>query len=397
MSGNGARALEQGWQRFARAIGEASEILGRSGIPDDPVALAEAYDYWAQVVTFGLRREFHFADRDQPFFHRCGLDTKIGFDNPDNVYQVAKIRPDASYRVTGNRGSAFFLECSVSVGFPGVVAQPRTIAKFDTTELEIAPDGTLEMFVGGPPRARNWFPLEPDATSFLVRQVFYDWDQAEPGFFRIERVGLEGEALPSLRPEVVADRLQRTAEFVEKEVRYWVDYILALRARVVPNSFEKPGLQGRDLPHVNAARAFFCWGLWDLAPDEALIVEIEALDEGYMGFHLNNFWLQSLDYANRITSLNRRQARVDADGRIRYVLAHADPGAPNWLDIEGHPRGAMLFRFALTQSAPQPSAGIVKLADLWQALPHGTPRIGREERALQLARRRTHVQQRFRW
>ena len=88
MSGDAARALEQTWQRFARAIGGASEILGRSGVPHDPVALAEAYDYWAQVVTFGLRREFHYADRDQPFFHRCGLDTKIGFDNPDNVYEV---------------------------------------------------------------------------------------------------------------------------------------------------------------------------------------------------------------------------------------------------------------------------------------------------------------------
>ena len=34
-----------------------------------------------------------------------------------------------------------------------------------------------------------------------------------------------------------------------------------LVARIEPNTFESPGLQGRELVQLNAARAFFTWGL----------------------------------------------------------------------------------------------------------------------------------------
>jgi hypothetical protein len=387
------------WARLAQAITDSDQILRDPDVPDTGVALAEGYDYWAQVLTFGLRREYHYAEPNNPLFHRLGLDSKIGFDNPDNIYEVAKINPTHEYRVTGRCGTAQFLEFSVSVGFPGVVQTPRTVAKLDTTELDIGADGTIEMFVGGEPRERNWFALEPDATSFLVRQVFGEWRADDvPGDFRIERVGGEGESTPPLTPDVVAERLHRTAEFVETQTRYWVDYTRGLYDRIAPNTFEAPGLQGRELVHVNAARAFFCWGLYDLARDDALVVEIEAPPEAtYLGFHLVNYWLQSLDFVSRPTSRNARQAHVDTDGLIRFVLAHSDPGVRNWLDVGGHPRGGALFRAALTTTAPQPSAKVVPFNEVREALPPHTPTVAPEERRAELAERRAHVAARFRW
>jgi hypothetical protein len=392
-------AVADAWARLARAVADADAILAEPDLPTDGVALAEAYDYWAQVLTFGLRREFHYAERDNPLFHRLGLDTKIGFDNPDNVYEVAKIDPKHAYRVWGDRGTAQFLEFSVSVGFPGVVATPRTIAKLDTNEIDIGTDGFIELHVGGAPRARNWFPLEEDATSFLVRQVFGEWRANDvPGDFRIERVDGEGEHTPPLTPDVVADRLHRTAEFVERQTRYWIDYVRDLYARIAPNSFEAPGLQGRELVHVNAARAFFCWGLFDIPLDHALIVDVPAPPpDSYLGFHLVNYWLQSLDFVSRATSRNARQSHIDADGHIRFVLAHEDPAVANWLDVTGHPRGGMLFRAALTTSAPQPTATLVPLDSVSEALPPETPRVSSEQRALEIAERRAHVAARFRW
>lgn len=392
-------AIAEAWARLARSITDADAILDEPDVPDDGVALAEGYDYWAQVVSFGLRRELHYAEPDNPLFHRLGLDTKIGFDNPDNVYEVAKINPAHEYRVTGRRGTAQFLEFSVSVGFPGVVATPRTIAKLDTREIDIGSDGAIELFVGGSPRPRNWFPLEPDATSFLVRQVFGAWRADDvPGDFRIERVGGEGASTPPLEPDVVAERLHRTAEFVETQTRYWIDYVRGLDARIPPNTFEAPGLQGKELVQVNAARAFFCWGRYDLGLDDALVVEVEAPpDDGYLGFHLVNYWLQSLDFVTRITSRNARQARVDDDGVIRLVLSHTDPGVPNWLDVTGHPRGGMLFRAALVTSAPQPSATVVPLHGVRDALPPATPVMSPAERTAEIVERRAHVATRFRW
>lgn len=399
------KSLAAAWARLAQALADSEKILDRRaesggwGAALDPVERAEAYDYWAQVLTFGLRREFHYRLTDHPMFHRIGFDTKIGFDNPDNVYQIAMIQPDQVYRLTGDMGSAQFVEISVSVGFPGVVVPPRTIAKFDSTEFEIGAGGRIEIVVGGERTEGNWLPLEPDASSVLVRQVFGEWHaDGTPGDFRIVRVNGEGDRSPPITLASVADRLERTAEFYEKEINFWLGYADGLVARIVPNTFEAPGEQGKSLEQVNAARAFFCWGLYDLKPDEALIVQIPEPPAGtYLGFHLNNYWLQSLDYVGRVTSLNGRQVQVDDDGMIRYVLAHEDPGVPNWMDVGDHPVGAMLFRQALTPRANQPTAHLVPLAGLRDVLPANTPQFSAEDRARQIAARRAHIASRFRW
>jgi hypothetical protein len=387
------------WARLVRAVAESPAALA-SGHEHDDVAIAEGYDYWAQVLTFGLRREFHYGDTRHPMFHRLGLDSKIGFDNPDNVYEVARIDPARGYRVSGSRGTAQFLEFSTSVGFPGVVVPPRTVSKLDTTEIDIAADGTIELVVGGSPRDRNWLAVDPEVTSVLVRQVFGEWRADDvPGDFRIVPLdGSDGERDAVFDPAEVAQRLARTAEFVETQTRYWLDYVEALVKRIEPNTFESPGLQGRELVQLNAARAFFTWGLFQLAPDEALVVEIPAPDpDAYLGFHLVNYWLQSLDFVGRSTSCNARQAYIGSDGTIRYVLAHEDPQVPNWMDVGGHPWGGMLFRAALTTEPAQPTATLVPLSALHDALPSDTPTVDAAARQEELRVRRAHIASRFRW
>ena len=100
---------------------------------------------------------------------------------------------------------------------------------------------------------------------------------------------------------------------------------------------------------------------------------------------------------SRITSCNGRQARGDPDGRIRYGLAHSDPGVPNWLDVTGHPRGWMVFRAAFAEEAPRPTATLVALSDLRGVLSEGTPSVSPDERRAQIAQRRAHIATRFRW
>ncbi len=387
------------WARLVRAVGNAPDALA-SGHEHDDVAVAEGYDYWAQVLTFGLRREFHYGDVRHPMFHRLGLDSKIGFDNPDNVYEVARIDPSRGYRVRGSRGTPFFLEFSTSVGFPGVVVPPRTVSKLDTTEIDVGDNGSIEIFVGGPPRDRNWLPVDDEVTSVLVRQVFGAWRPDDvPGDFRIECLddhdGMRDDLYATAE---VAQRLARTAEFVETQTRYWLEYVENLVGRIEPNTFESPGLQGRELVQLNAARAFFTWGLFRLESDQALVVEIPAPAPGaYLGFHLVNYWLQSLDYVGRTTSCNNLQAHVSSDGVIRYVLAHDDPQVPNWMDVGGHPWGGMLFRAALVSEASQPTASVVPLAEVRAALPADTPAVDVATRHEEIRTRRAHVASRFRW
>ncbi|HSB98216.1 MAG TPA: hypothetical protein VLC91_17275, partial [Spongiibacteraceae bacterium] len=62
-----------------------------------------------------------------------------------------------------------------------------------------------------------------------------------------------------------------------------------------------------------------------------------------------NRFLQSFDYRYRRISLNRKQIKLEADGSYRIVVAHRDPGLPNWLSTEGRPNGTVYWRFLLPE------------------------------------------------
>jgi hypothetical protein len=85
---------------------------------------------------------------------------------------------------------------------------------------------------------------------------------------------------------------------------------------------------------------------------------------------------------------------VDADRRFRCVIAHRDPGVPNWLDGCGHPEGMIQYRFVWARSRPQPTLRRLPLAELGSLLPVGHPRVSPEQRRRALAAREAHVQRR---
>ena len=137
------------------------------------------------------------------------------------------------------------------------------------------------------------------------------------------------------------------------------------------------------------------WGHFDLDPDEALIIEVRPANAHYWSVHLGNFWWESLDYADHLTSINGHQAVVDRDGVFRAVIAHRDPGVANWLDTTGYLTGPMLFRWVVSDSAPDPTCTLVPHDRIWDHLPASTLTVSPDERAATIARRRAHVLRRF--
>jgi hypothetical protein len=53
-----------------------------------------------------------------------------------------------------------------------------------------------------------------------------------------------------------------------------------------------------------------------------------------------------------------------ADGTVRLVVAHADPGVANWIETAGHRRGTMCLRFVGAKKHPEPRARVVGLGEL---------------------------------
>jgi len=103
---------------------------------------------------------------------------------------------------------------------------------------------------------------------------------------------------------------------------------------------------------------------WQLAPDEALVIDARPPECDYWNFQLSNHWLESLDYRYWPIHLNKATAKYRPDGSVRIVVAHEDPGVPNWLQTAGHERGAMCWRWIRAKQHPQPQARVVKLAEL---------------------------------
>ena len=85
---------------------------------------------------------------------------------------------------------------------------------------------------------------------------------------------------------------------------------------------------------------------WELGPDDVLIVEFDAHDGLWMLTNMGVFF-NSMDYLYRPVSYTPSRTAVDADGRIRLVMAHRDPGVHNWLDTQGFERGNLTYRHML--------------------------------------------------
>ena len=143
-------------------------------------------------------------------------------------------------------------------------------------------------------------------------------------------------------------------------------------------------------PQIKWHQAYF-----DLADDEALVVEVTPPECEYWMIALHNHWMETLDYVHHQATLNCHSAQLEPDGSVRFVIAHHDPGVANWLDTAGHSNGAMILRCVRTTTAPTPRGRVVSFENIASALPADTKRLTADERASILDRRRRAVHERF--
>jgi hypothetical protein len=266
-----------------------------------------------------------------------------------------------------------------------------------TDDLEVAPDGSFELWIGGQPREGNWLRAEPGLQRLLVGQIHSDWAAELPGEVHIDRIDSDRLSYPPFSAEIMADRLTAATNFFAEEVRLWPELSRTWIAGLVPaNTLLAPRDTGSE---GGLAGRLMSGGHYELEGDEALILTSWPTSAKYQGIQLGHHWWESLDYANRQTSLTADQAHLSSDGAYHFVVSATDPAVPNWLDTEGFSRGIILMRYdgletAEIHEAQHPTATLVKLSDLRASLPVDEPTVSPQERANQLAVRRRHVQRR---
>lgn len=382
----------EAWRDLCRRLEAVGERILAEDFPADDRARAEGYRHLGRLTVYALQWFLEFQDAEFPAFHRYDDDVvKWGGPNADNHYLRAKVDPRGVYRLTIDARGLRNLIVSTPEG-EMQFDQYRVFAERSLADLTVGPDGRLEIVLGGEERPGNWLPIHPETDHVLVRLYVSDWDRDAAPSALIERVGNEGRAPGPLEPATVEDGLERAAAWVERTVVYWMRFLSLRRAQARDNVLSAP----QSVPG-GAADILYGAGWWNLAPDEALLVECERPEARYWSFQLYSApWFESLDVANRTCSLSGDQMQVDADGRFRFVVAASDPGIPNWLDTEGRPDGLVSYRYVWSDSAPVPSSEVVKLAALRDRLPEATPRFDAAARRDQIARRRAAIARRFR-
>lgn len=332
--------------------------------------VAEATRAVMHVMQGGLALQFERAP-ERPAFRRIVTPTrKFTGDNADAIYYDAPISAKYVYRVRGKMAGAVYVSITIEAGVEDGGLRGRTAGVINDTQLDIAADGSFEIALGGPERARNWLPLPDDAYALTTRHYFEEKHcvAADPTRFiplTIEVVG--GSPAPAAPSDAsVAAGIRRVLGFVRDRTIGMPP--MANREQPafvskVPNQFPKPAKPGAM--GLAAFDAAYSMAPYLIAPDQALVITARWPKCRAANVDLWTRHQMTYDYANRQVSLNRAQTQYEADGSFRVVIAHRDPGLPNWLDSEGRPFGVVFWRYMLPEGEIEtPQASVVKLGDI---------------------------------
>jgi hypothetical protein len=387
-AGDDALLSGAAFEDMLSGLHRAADLVVSARAPAFPVDRAAGYRHLLVLLSLAIDEALRPSNPYDPFFAPANVDAvlKWGMDCPDAAYTGASLRGDATYRVRGQRGTARYLGFQV---MSGIESSVNVVAD----DLDIAENGSFEITLSAKEHSGNWMALSERTSSLVVRQFFYDWDTEEPARLNIECLE-PGPSWPDpepLSPAGVARQMVAIGKFLEASIAFWLDVEDGGRFQGV-NVFRQPAAltaMGAAAENVSV------WGSWELGEDQALVIEVTPPEALYWSVSLGNHWWETIDYANRQSSLNGHQAVIDGDGVFRAVVSHTDPGVANWLDTAGHRQGPMIFRWLRAQGAPVPTTHMVRCDELTATLPAATVRVDHPRRRDTIARRRAAVRRRF--
>jgi hypothetical protein len=329
----------------------------------DDVSVLEGYRWLTEILAVALDC-YLWADEARPtIVPIVGPTRKFGGDNADAMYTFAPLHPERSYRVRGVRGDACYLSLTVYGGPRDGRWSDRIVGTLNDRSLRIDADGAFEVLLSArePAERADWIRLDPDSVCLITRDYLVHPKSGRPASFAIEC--LDEAPPPRLSDADLARRFQATATFIRDMLK------------ITPLPLDPAKRNQVDEPYPVPKRTFgwaagdasYAMGSFELAPDEALVLEGRSPACVFWNVCLWNPYMQTYDYRYEQVTLNGGQIRYEPDGSWRIVIAERDPGAPNWnwISTAGHPRGRIWFRWFLAESLPaRPKASVVPLASL---------------------------------
>lgn len=341
------------WSEYCRRTENAARLV-MAVAPDDPLDRAEGLRYVARIARYGLTRFLEEGDPAHPVVTHSL--PKLGGDNPDYVYSVAALSGAWSYRLRGRLGDSAYLGLGTYHGDVGTREGLQVSGYLAGKDLTIDADGRFEITLACERAPGNWLPMRTDTTQLMIRELLLERRRQRSADFTIERI--TGGVVPTaLAADDFAHRMSLAGDYVEGAIAQFIEWTKDLASR--PNRIEPlpehlaSGARGDPFTH-------YYGGYFELAPDEALMVELTPPPCEYWNIQLCNHWLESLDFTRHTVSLNHHTAARRPDGSVRVAITDAEPGLPNWLDTAGHRRGCIILRQVGTPTPDDPRCRVVK-------------------------------------
>jgi hypothetical protein len=395
--GDDDAALKAAWGRFCDRLKSAGEGVFKDYNANSDVQRADGFRFLTQNLGQAFDLALETRDTRYPAIHAfCNPTRKLGGDCADFTYQQAWIDGDSAYRITGDRGTARFFNITVQGPRPegaGVLHEPFgdvPEANLSGSEIESESDGTLEIHVGGSPRHINWLPTTGGSRKLFIRQGFDGWGE-RPARLRIERIDMASPR-PLPTPAAMIEAMGWAGDFLTGLMDDWPEFPFTHGGVDAgnPNGFPEAASTGADAKRGRAATNMY----WELASDEALIIEFAA-HPGLWSLTNMGAFFTSMDFLYRPVSYTPSRTSVDSDGKVRLILAHTDPGVHNWMDTQGFERGNVTYRHMLEGEPVPLTTTLVKHADLADALPADTAMVTAAERTAAMWLRFKAIRQRY--
>ena len=317
-----------------------------------PQDYAEARRVMLHALMHGLQSWLE-ADPARPFFTAfINQHKKLLGDNPDARYYTAVIDDQHRYRIRGNLADATYTSFTMELG--AGTDGDGIGSTLNDTQFTADENGDFEIIVSEEMVDGNWLPMSKGASSITSRH-YYERKQCINND-RLHHIPLDIQNLDKVPPRQspndtdIAAGIRRVTTFVKGNVITMNNDNSPAWVSRVPNQFVPPKKDDSHEAITYAARDnVYSMAPFVLGPDQALLIRGRFPQCRFSNVVLFNRFLQTLDYEERSVSLNREQTVLDEDGNFEMILAHRDPGRPNWLDTEGRPYGIMFWRFQLTE------------------------------------------------
>lgn len=342
---------------LANALADAEEVIRSAPHVRTDEDVAEGLEYLLGTIRGAIETGQHRGRTHPQLFEATGPYTKMGLDNPDTLYYYANLADGAEYAIEGRRGTTADLSFQVMAGTYSADERAASHAAFDDRRLEIDERGRYG-FRLGPARYEDdegdpgYVVLHPGSSMIAVREVFSDWSREEAGSAIIRRLDTVGTA-----PEPVSLAGQekfyaKLAEALVGRLQTWLAFPGWFFGEQPRNTLNVP----RQTPG-GLTTQFSSAGIFELGPDEAIVISVPDAGVPYQGFQLGSMWYASLEYVHHQTSLTADQAQVTSDGLIHLVVSERDPGLANWVETLGRREGIMQFRWQRTDGPIGPELG----------------------------------------